>query len=265
MIKILSIGDLHGRDVWELFADLKILTETPQLDTEYDKYIFIGDYTDSFVKTNVEIIHNLKRLIQLKENYPDKVVLLLGNHDLQYLNGYARHGCSGFRSEAFFDLNELLRSKRDLFQAAYQEGSIVWTHAGIHRGWYQYEFPYTSVKIADDLNGAFLQNVDCMFDCGFKRGGNKNQGGPFWADKHETSTKPLKGISQVIGHTPVDKITIINDIQKDKDHFLAYIDCTEGDTASVLELTIGQYMTAHNIITKETPRYLDTIESLYDV
>ena len=36
-MKIISIGDLHGKDVWK------------QIDpANYDKIIFVGDYTDDF-------------------------------------------------------------------------------------------------------------------------------------------------------------------------------------------------------------------------
>lgn len=242
MIKTLTIGDLHGRDIWEQFADLSLLIDTPNLKTEYDKYIFLGDYTDSFVETNVKILHNLKRLIKLKNNYPDEVILLLGNHDLQYLLGYELHGCSGYRPEAYFDLHELFRENRNKFQAAFQIDSIIWSHAGIHHGWYEYEFPYESPNVADDINTAFLQGVDCLFDVGHSRGGWKHQGGPFWADRNETSKKPLKGFSQVMGHTPVDSIQEMECPKrfknKNKDNFLLYCDCT--DHGIVLDMEIDK-------------------------
>lgn len=241
-MKILTIGDLHGRNIWEKFADLKLLTDIPNMSTEYDYYIFLGDYTDSFVKTNVEIMNNLKRLIKLKENYPDKIILLLGNHDLQYLFSYNNYGCSGYRPEAYFDLNELFNKKKDLFQVAFQIENVIWTHAGVHRGWYSYEFPFRSPKIADDLNGALLQNVKSLFDVGHRRGGFKPHGGPFWADKHETLTKPLRGYHQVIGHTPTDEIKVY----KTKDSNLYYCDTTEKGFA--LELSIEDGNIEHKIL-----------------
>jgi hypothetical protein len=236
MTKILSIGDLHGRAVWEKFADIHILANTPNLETDYDYYVFTGDYTDSFTISNPVILSNLRRLIQFKENYPDKVILLLGNHDLQYLLGEL-HRCSGYRPEAYFDLHELFRDKRSLFQAAFQHGKTIWSHAGIHRGWYNIEFPFSSPNVADDLNGAFLQNVKSMFDVGHRRGGFKNQGGPFWADKHETFTKPLNGYNQVIGHTPVQHV---KRYALTSGECLYYIDSTDGKEADALQLEFDE-------------------------
>ncbi len=260
-MKTITFGDLHGRTIWEEFADIKILIETPHLETEYDKYIFVGDYTDSFEETNVTILHNLKRLIQFKSNYPDKVVLLLGNHDLQYMHSFDQYGCSGFRPEAFFDLNDLFRENEMMFQVAYQYGSTVWTHAGIHRGWYQYEFPFESVNIAEDLNGAYQQHVKSLFDCGHTRGGYKNQGGPFWADKSETSTKPLKGISQVVGHTPQKDVVTVQ-VSKDKDHTLYYVDCLMHNKALQMEFT--EHLVATQTIEVEPQTKYPSIEDIYE-
>lgn len=235
MCSILTIGDLHGRNNWEKFADLRILIDTPNMFTEYDYYVFLGDYTDSFDKTNVEIMHNLNRLARLKANYPDKVILLLGNHDLQYMFSYELHGCSGYRPEAFWDLNDYFKHHQDKFQAAFQLENIIWTHAGIHRGWYDVEFPFHSDKVADDINGAFKQKVQSLFHVGHRRGGFQNQGGPFWADKVETSHKPLNGYHQVIGHTPVDIIKRY-DHPKTEDTYLFYCDAVEHGYALELEL-----------------------------
>ena len=72
-MKTLTVGDLHGKDVWK------------EIDTiRYDKIIFVGDYVDCFTTSNVEIKHNLEQIIRYKKDNMDKVVLLLGNHDVQY-------------------------------------------------------------------------------------------------------------------------------------------------------------------------------------
>ena len=50
----------------------------------YDKVVFLGDYVDSFTISNIASYENLKDIIRLKKRDPNKVVLLLGNHDIQY-------------------------------------------------------------------------------------------------------------------------------------------------------------------------------------
>jgi len=234
MKKILSIGDLHGLDVWKKFGDIPQLLEAP-FQPDYDYYVFLGDYTDSFTETNVQILNNLREIITFKTRYPDNVILLWGNHDIQYYTSYEEHGCSGFRPEAYFDLHEILRNNRHLFQLAFQYKNYLWTHAGISRGWYQYQFPYQSANIADDLNKAFEENMGCIFDVGYSRGGYKDVGGPLWADKRETWNKPIKEYHQIVGHTRINNITT-REINKDTS--ITYIDCLENKTYTPYILNI---------------------------
>ena len=58
-MKILAVGDLHGSDHWKTIDPKK-----------HDKIIFMGDYIDSFVFTDTEIVHNLKEVIQEMLDYP---------------------------------------------------------------------------------------------------------------------------------------------------------------------------------------------------
>lgn len=226
-IKILTIADLHGRDVWKKFADINFLLNATDPETaegytpEYDKYVFLGDYTDSFTETNVVIKHNLLELIRFKKLYPKNVILLLGNHDVQYFlnqpwNRNLNYLCSGFRPEAHFDLYDIFNQNKDLFQLAYQVKNYLFTHAGVHFGWYQYTFKKAikglnldDLSVADQLNEAFNLKLDCIFDVDWYRGGNKKVGGPLWCDKKLLS-KILKNTNQVVGHTPVNEIKTIN-------------------------------------------------------
>jgi len=223
-MKILSIGDIHGMNTWKKFGDIPQLITYVGFQPDYDYYVFVGDYVDSFKLTNPDILNNLKDIIEFKNNYPENVILLWGNHDIQYLTSYSEHGCSGFRSEAYYDLHELFKLNKNKFQLAFQVNNYIWTHAGIHRGWYSYSFPYTSVNIADDLNQAFEENNSSIFDVGHMRGGWKDSGGPLWADKKETWDKLLKGYHQIVGHTKVKEIT---HRKIDENTSITYIDCIE--------------------------------------
>lgn len=236
MIKVLSIGDVHGFDTWKNFGDIQNLLDNPKSKVyDFDYYVFVGDYVDSFTKTNMEILHNLKDIIKFKKNHKDRVILLWGNHDIQYLTSFSEHGCSGFRSEAYFDLHELFRKNRKLFQLAFQIDNYIWTHAGIHRGWYEYQFPYKSKNIADDLNAAFEENNNSIFNVGYMRGGRNDVGGPLWADMRETSSKPLKGYHQIVGHTRINEL---KRVIKDDNTSVTYIDYIEdgGTEPYILEI-----------------------------
>lgn len=84
-MEILTISDLHGRTVGKE-ADFNA----------YDQIVFLGDYTDSYVEADETIFNNLSEIILLKRREPDKFVLLIGNHDAQYLH-FSHYRSSGFR------------------------------------------------------------------------------------------------------------------------------------------------------------------------
>ncbi len=236
-MKIVSIGDIHGLDVWKTFEDIPQLisgTFTPN----YDYYVFVGDYVDSFDKTNIDILNNLNEIINFKKKYPQNVILLWGNHDIQYFTSFGEHGCTGFRPEAYFDLHEIFRKNKDMFQLGFQIDNYLWTHAGVHMGWYKYDFPYKSQNVADDLNFAFLENNKSIFNVGFRRGGLYNVGGPLWADKSETSKKPLYEYHQIVGHTRI--ITgEIQTINKNKNTSITFIDVLEDNGAKPYIININ--------------------------
>lgn len=203
-MKTITIGDVHGLPVADVVHTL--------ID-RYDKVIFVGDYTDSFDCTDSEIFKSLKDIISLKKEYPDKVVLLLGNHDLQYLLTSGLHRCSGFRTSMFPDLNGIFQKNKELFQTAFQIKNILWTHAGVHREWYNSRFnsyadKFPDLYVAQQLNLAFKAYELSLFDVGLMRWGSHQVGGPFWCDKNELYNKGLQDYIQIVGHTKTDKINI---------------------------------------------------------
>jgi predicted MPP superfamily phosphohydrolase len=123
---LITIGDLHGSPAWK-----KI---NPDL---WDRMIFIGDYVDSGEFDRVEIISNLHEIIELKKSFPEKVVLLWGNHDLAYFyGGHERHYCSGFKQSMLPKLFSVYTRNRMLFLASFQVSNYLWTHAGVIQQWY---------------------------------------------------------------------------------------------------------------------------------
>ena len=206
-MKILSIGDVHGKNTWARFEDIPQLIAGNFI-PKYDKYIFVGDYTDSFEQSNVEIRENLDNIIAFKEKYPENVILLWGNHDIQYYLGPSKYRCSGFRSEVFYDLNELFRNKKHLFQLSYQYNNYIWTHAGINNIFYEELIEYLEVKgirietnISETLNLLFDREDPIIFRVGHSRGGWYKAGGPLWSDHRDNVFDPLGGYHQIYGHS----------------------------------------------------------------
>jgi predicted MPP superfamily phosphohydrolase len=263
MKKILSIGDIHGRDSWMWdthgssceFNSWKISVENgapgddPFWDDipfrEYDKIIFIGDYVDSFDLGDDTILRNLQNIIFFKKAAPDRVVLLLGNHDIQYF--IKNQICSGYRTAMHPILTHIFADKECGFKLAHFEvgengDKWLWTHAGISEGWlkefrskifnpnhrlYEIYKDYSEDQIDELLNVAFEAREDVIFSVDVDSGGWDTWAGPLWIRPGTLNAYPLLGINQVVGHTVMKKIRIEKFEAGFANHF---IDCPFEDT-----------------------------------
>jgi len=224
-MKTITIGDIHGSPYWKAIDIDK-----------YDKVIFMGDYVDDFPpRTDKDIIDNLQEIIHLKRNNPDKVVLLLGNHDVQYMfleNRGKYHACSGFRASMSLELKYIFNYNKDMFKLALEYNSNgkthLWTHAGVVTRWYLDRFRFRDNEdvigygIGNQLNEAFEQYEICLFDIGYMRYGTYPNGGPLWADAMELIEDPLDNLHQIVGHSKVTEIKTIN--KKDRDASVTFVD-----------------------------------------
>lgn len=205
-LKLLAVGDLHGKNCWQ----------TIDVD-QYDRIVFMGDYVDSLHHSDQEILDNLKAVISLKKSMPEKIILLLGNHDSHYLY-YPKYSCSGFRPMMQESLTEIFIQNQALFQVTYQIKNHLFSHAGISMPWYQKFQSFLEVapfmenleewdSISEICNAVEKTHYrDIIHQIGAKRGGSEEYGGMTWADKEELWDHPLEGYHQVVGHTPVSFI-----------------------------------------------------------
>lgn len=232
--RILSIGDLHGRQHWKVacfgslegYEEWRTNCDDPNFDiskypiSRYDLIIFIGDYLDSFRIALIDIKRNLEEIIHFKLKFLDKVVLLLGNHDVSYLRGVY---CDGYQAGMRPDYYQLLNTKHNrepIFQAAYQYKDWLWSHAGVTLGFYEdiikplsnpksgrfWSFYKNAENMAEILNFMFLSKNEDIYKSTRARGGWSKVPGPFWAHGPELNHKPAFGLNQVVGHTPQDII-----------------------------------------------------------
>ncbi len=263
-MKTITIGDIHGLDLWKdiLFgssyeyrvwreayvngAPLNWDPDVPFLG--YDKIIFIGDYTDSFDISSPTILKNLKEIIELKKILEHRVVLLLGNHDVQYF--VKGQGCSGYRPEMKHDLEEVFLSNEDLFQLAFQDGNYLWTHAGVSSAWldvfrkelYEPTMRFSKilreespVTIAGQLNLGFRFRLKSVFNVDWDSGGRDSTAGPLWIRPGRLNRESLP-INQVVGHTVHKEIAQVS--VGDYSHW--YIDVLpHGATALKLDTADG--------------------------
>ena len=76
MSKILICPDIHGRKFWH---------KAIEMIDEVDQVVFLGDYLDPYSYEGItfeDALTELEGILAFKEDYPDKVVLLVGNHEI---------------------------------------------------------------------------------------------------------------------------------------------------------------------------------------
>jgi len=84
--KILILPDIHGRKFY-----CKALCEAVDKGAEI---VCLGDYLDPYPGDDLHekgVFAPLKELVEVKKQYPDRVHLLIGNHDSSYMLN--RHLC----------------------------------------------------------------------------------------------------------------------------------------------------------------------------
>ena len=128
--KILVLPDIHGRRFWK---------KPCENIEDYDKVIFLGDYLDPYDFegiTVIDAIKNFKEIIEFKKNNVDKVILLLGNHDMPYFSSdyyffshyHCRHSEKHHKTIA-----TLFEQNRDFFKIAHVE-NVALLRIIIHEG-----------------------------------------------------------------------------------------------------------------------------------
>lgn len=222
-MKTLTIGDIHGLPDWR-----KVNPD------EFDTIIFLGDYVDSYSIEEEAILDNLEEIVSLKNQFPEKVKLLLGNHENSYL--FRQYRTTGYMYSIAEQINTILKNNIRLFQVAWQHQNYLWTHAGIHTEYYNQKIAprvrATDESLAATLEKLFKEEYPPLFEVGPERGGwdyNSN-GGPFWLDSSRLIKNPLKGYHQIVGHTPVNTIEFYRPDENDMSTSVTLCDCiTRGD------------------------------------
>lgn len=204
-MKTLILGDIHGRVIWD---DI-IASESP------DRVIFLGDYVSTHENISPEQqLYNLDNILTYKEDSIKEVILLRGNHDMQHL-GYSWAQCSGYDENVCKYMIETKNRFLNNSQWIYidEELKTVFSHAGISQIW------MTNSGISDiheinnltpsELFGFTPSNI-------FDKFGYSETQPPTWIRPTTLSTCNIREWDQVVGHTPVKKITNIKESTKNK-------------------------------------------------
>ena len=206
---MIIIPDVHGRKFWRK-AVKEYIGDEPIL--------FLGDYLDPYAYEEItpadafEVFHEI---MDIKKSNQEAVTLLLGNHDLHYLNPAMDGGRLDHKRKE--QIIQDITCNASIFQVAASAtiGSkkYLFTHAGVKGGWLQKHKDElgnpTSGDLADCLNSLWLDIdrrpllLEMLADVPYSRWGNSLYGSPVWndVDDIDDTREEVPGYVQVFGHT----------------------------------------------------------------
>jgi predicted phosphodiesterase len=209
-MKILVIPDIHSRRFWKVPLEKHF--------NKVDKIVFLGDYCDPYMDEGIEYewqdtLSNFNEIVELKRQNPDKVVLLLGNHDMHYRNSQFCKYAKSTRYDGIHShkLNELFNGDNyKLFQLCYcvenNGRRIIFTHAGITKFWAEMCGVTYDDNIQDAINNLeeSAEGIGKLAVIGRERTwlGEKT-GSPIWCDLREfVSDETIDANAfQIFGHS----------------------------------------------------------------
>lgn len=202
MPRVLIIPDVHGRVFWRHALD--------HVDN-YDKVIFLGDYLDPYPHEKISFddsVLNFGDIIRFKSENKEKVVLLLGNHDMHYVDtGFM--DCSRLNYKRRNEMNEVYSMFHDYFQLIHIYDGCLFSHAGIYNEWLK----KYNLTIGEIQSTCFLdEHQDSLEAVSSLRGGWNSVGSCIWADireslRHEVNTDYY----QIVGHTQLTDAPYVTD------------------------------------------------------
>lgn len=207
---LLIIPDVHGRTFWKT-----AIKRYPELPT-----IFLGDYLDPYTSLDgilpSDVLFEFRNILQFKKENPDRVTLLLGNHDIHYFD--SKLSCSRKDWQNQEKIAELLTQNLSLFKLVVliKVGlkQFLFSHAGIIPGWIEHHFEDVDLSdtqcltdmLNDQLNdlGKFRTFVTtALMDVSVSRCGSAEYPSVVWADveDHQLEKHRLPNVYQIFGHT----------------------------------------------------------------
>lgn len=228
---MIIIPDVHGRTFWK-----EAIESIKEGDTLKDIVIFLGDYLDPYGYEGISVedaIANFEEIIDLKKQYPNNIILLLGNHDCGYIWPIV---CEARRSREYYnDINNMFESNMNLFDLSFvyttEKKKYLFSHAGIHKVWFDkfvkdikaeiINYDYISNIINNTLHNNYYHDMlrhELAEYSSYRGWLGGEYGSCVWADIREWSSKwknyeynRSMGYYQIFGHTQLESEPIIND------------------------------------------------------
>jgi predicted phosphodiesterase len=212
-MKYLILPDVHNR-----FEKVEKIIKS----VKPDKTIFLGDYFDDF-GDDPQIIAEVADWFHHSVNQKDRIHIC-GNHDLHYWfkNNDAMR-CSGYEQFKSIAINDFV-TKQDWEKLKFfyiLDGRWLLSHGGLHPSWIDSNnFQADSIiessldKIKPFLEASSIEAKKLFYANrmhwfampGFSRSRSPYYGGITWCDWTK-EFHPIRGIHQIVGHTPDYKLT----------------------------------------------------------
>lgn len=222
-MKTLVLGDLHCRSIWKDIVDKE--------GESCDKIIFLGDYTcPKEIKFDdpTDACSFLYEVLDYKNQNPDKVILLRGNHDLASL-GYSWAECypqDHPKVKAYWQTEDVKNWFLNNTQWIYRipDTNIVCSHAGIsirfldnvckyfkrQEGW-KFNI-YDEIELLEHLNYIEPCELFGFTPCKLSDNNGESSTQPCtWIRPYTLLQYGLKDYIHVVGHTPTKEICNIKE------------------------------------------------------
>ena len=235
MKKILIMPDVHGRDFW-------IEPVKKVINSEDYFIVFLGDYLSCYpyewepgIDYNQIAIERFEEVLKFKNDNPDKVVLLMGNHDFGCFNSNICECRTDWKN--WDKINKMFFDNIKSFDLAWEtkigDKRYFFSHAGVKKGWFEnwvkdnlFKWDRDELPSADYFNNLFHtayddgRSFDTKFTHDFEtaigiystyRGWyGRDYGSIVWADIREYGMGPeYDNVVFICGHTQLEEEPII--------------------------------------------------------
>ena len=203
-MKLCIIPDIHGKPIWK-----KIIKNVAA-----DRYIFLGDYYDSFNESERQYqIANFYEIVDWSKN--NDADLLIGNHEYHYLKGVSDR-YSGYNHFMAIDIRDALEDviNQNLIKLCVQYNNFVFVHAGITKTWCKNNQIDMS-DMVNDLNRRFQEERHIFrFSPGEEQdaSGDEICQSPIWVRPNSLEQDMVEGFTFVVGHTHFMGINIKSNV-----------------------------------------------------
>lgn len=208
---MLVVPDVHGRLFWK-----SALEAYPN-----EEVIFLGDYLDPYPHENIYPEDAIKIFREILDLDQSRVTLLLGNHDLMYINPYHKKNSCRHDWENDEEISKLFLDNLDKFKLIEERGNLIFSHAGLHQTWIK-NHPEFGKDIINYLNEHLFEDsvMKALGEFSYHRGASHLiSGSPVWSDVREwIRSKDIydeyeedNGKIQIFGHTQLRDGVIIDE------------------------------------------------------